>query len=109
MSTLPDQYPAILEELKKQIRQARLKASLAANAEMLTLYWQIGKTILEQQQQAGWGAKVIDNLSADLRKEFPDMQGISPRNLKQWYERIWGKQVNGCQQGQWVEGENKKG
>jgi predicted nuclease of restriction endonuclease-like (RecB) superfamily len=82
MSTLPDQYPTILEELKKQIRQARLKATLAANAEMLTLYWQIGKTILEQQQQAGWGAKVIDNLSADLRKEFPDMQGISPRNLK---------------------------
>jgi predicted nuclease of restriction endonuclease-like (RecB) superfamily len=82
MSTLPDQYPTILEELKKQIRQARLKASLAANAEMLALYWQIGKTILEQQQQAGWGAKVIANLSADLRKEFADMQGISPRNLK---------------------------
>lgn len=82
MSTLPDQYPAILEALKKQIHQARLKAALAANREMLTLYWQIGKTILEQQQQAGWGAKVIDTLSADLRKEFTDMQGTSPRNLK---------------------------
>ncbi len=49
---------------------------------MLYLYWRIGKTILEQQDKAGWGAKVIDRLADDLRKEFPDMQGLSPRNLK---------------------------
>jgi predicted nuclease of restriction endonuclease-like (RecB) superfamily len=82
MSKLPDQYPAIVEELKAQIRHSRLKATLAANASLLSLYWQIGQTILDQQQKAGWGAKIIDQLADDLRKEFPDMQGLSPRNLK---------------------------
>jgi len=75
-------YAIVLEELKQQIRATRFKAVISANASMLSLYWQIGSTILEQQDKAGWGAKVIDQLSADLRKEFPDMQGISPRNLK---------------------------
>ncbi len=82
MSTLPNHYLTLLEELNVQIRQSRLQATLAVNASMLTLYWQIGHTILEQQKQEGWGTKVIDRLGADLRKEFPDMQGLSPRNLK---------------------------
>ncbi len=82
MSTLPNHYLTLLEELKAQIRQSRLQATLAVNASLLTLYWQIGHTILEQQKQEGWGTKVIDRLGADLRKEFPDMQGLSPRNLK---------------------------
>jgi predicted nuclease of restriction endonuclease-like (RecB) superfamily len=49
---------------------------------MILMYWEIGKIILARQNKEGWGAKVIDRLSADLRKEFPDMQGLSPRNLK---------------------------
>jgi hypothetical protein len=53
MSKLPDYYPTIVEELKVQIRQSRLKATLAANASLLSLYWQIGQTILDQQQKAG--------------------------------------------------------
>lgn len=68
--------------MKDLVRQARLKAVLAANETMVMAYWQMGQTILQRQASAGWGAKVIDRLSADLRAEFPDMQGLSPRNLK---------------------------
>ena len=49
---------------------------------MVLLYWQIGRDILTRQEQEGWGAKVIDRLAADLRRAFPDMTGLSPRNLK---------------------------
>lgn len=49
---------------------------------MVTLYWDIGQAILKRQRSEGWGAKVIDRLSVDLRAAFPDMQGLSPRNLK---------------------------
>jgi predicted nuclease of restriction endonuclease-like (RecB) superfamily len=49
---------------------------------MIKLYWEIGRGILEKQEQEGWGAKIIDRLSADLKKEFPEMKGFSPRNLK---------------------------
>ena len=49
---------------------------------MVRLYWDIGRMILERQDRAGWGAKVIDRLAADLREAFPEMKGFSPRNLK---------------------------
>ncbi len=55
---------------------------MAANATMVILYWDIGRMILDRQKNEGWGARVIDRLSADLRETFPDMQGLSPRNLK---------------------------
>ena len=49
---------------------------------MVLLHWDIGRTILARQERAGWGAKVIDRLAADLLEAFPDMKGFSPRNLK---------------------------
>jgi len=55
--------------------------TLAANSAMVLVYWDIGRTILEKQQQQGWGAKIIDRLSHDLKSAFPDMSGFSPRNL----------------------------
>ncbi len=79
---LPADYATLLTELKQRIREERVRVVLAANAAMVLLYWDIGRTILQRQAQEGWGAKVIDRLSADLRREFPDMQGLSPRNLK---------------------------
>ena len=82
MQNLPDSYGQILEDIKAGIRQLRLKAVLSANAQMLSLYWQIGKTIVEQQQQANWGDKVTERLSDDLKREFPDMKGFSHRNIK---------------------------
>ncbi|MVN79257.1 DUF1016 family protein [Hymenobacter sp. HMF4947] len=72
----------LLDQLKTAIRTARLRATQAANAELLGLYWHIGQLILAQQQVQGWGAKVIDQLSAELRREFPTMKGLSARNLK---------------------------
>jgi len=79
---LPPGYAAILAELKDQIRSARIKAALAVNRELVLLYWRIGERILRQQQEEGWGSKVIDRLSLDLRWEFPEMKGLSSRNLK---------------------------
>lgn len=77
-----DNYDVFLKDLKTRIRQAHVKAALAVNKELIVLYWQIGREILARQQQEGWGAKVIDRLAKDLKREFPDMKGFSPRNLK---------------------------
>jgi predicted nuclease of restriction endonuclease-like (RecB) superfamily len=79
---LPAGYAELLESLKVRIRQAQLRAALSVNRELVLLYWHIGKQILQRQQQEGWGAKVIDHLALDLGREFPDMKGFSPRNLK---------------------------
>ena len=74
-------YDTFLHDLKARIRAARTRAALAVNRELVLLYWQIGRDILERQEREGWGAKVIDRLARDLRNEFPDMKGFSPRNL----------------------------
>lgn len=82
--TTPDttNYNHFLNDLKSRIRSARTRAALAVNRELVLLYWQIGRDILERQEREGWGAKVIERLATDLRAEFPDMKGFSPRNLK---------------------------
>lgn len=77
-----DNYEVFLKDLKTRIHRAQVKAALAVNKELIILYWQIGQEILARQQQEGWGAKVIDRLAKDLKREFPDMKGFSPRNLK---------------------------
>jgi len=81
-NTMPQSYALLLSNLKDRIRQERLRVVLASNAALVMLYWDIGQSILKKQSEEGWGAKVIDRLSADLSKEFPDMKGFSPRNLK---------------------------
>ncbi len=75
-------YANFLNSLRERIQQARVRAGLAVNRELILLYWQIGRDILEQQAALGWGARVIDLLAKDLRTSFPDMKGLSPRNLK---------------------------
>lgn len=79
---LPTDYVQIFGQIKQRIQQERLRVVLAANAAMVLLYWDIGRMILDRQARAGWGAKVIDRLSVDLREACPDMRGLSPRNLK---------------------------
>ncbi len=79
---LPHDYAKVLADLKRRIARERLQVVLSANAAMVILYWDIGRTILDRQIREGWGAKVIDRLAADLRQAFPDMHGFSPRNLK---------------------------
>lgn len=81
-SPIPTGYSIFLTELKTRIRQAQFKAAVSVNRELILLYWNIGKEILTNQDKLGWGSKVIDQLSQDLRKEFPDMKGFSVRNLK---------------------------
>jgi predicted nuclease of restriction endonuclease-like (RecB) superfamily len=79
---LPSAYPNFIAELKNKIAKERLKTVISANVSMLLLYWEIGNSILKQQQKEGWGTKVIDRMSYDLKQEFPAMKGFSPRNLK---------------------------
>ena len=74
-------YGVWLADLKARIAGARARAVLAANAEQIALYHELGREILARQGREGWGAKVIDRLSADLRAAFPDMKGLSTRNL----------------------------
>jgi predicted nuclease of restriction endonuclease-like (RecB) superfamily len=76
-----DTYEAFLHALKERIRTAQVRAALAVNAEVILLYWQIGREILARQQQQGWGSKVVEQLGKDLRREFPRMKGLSARNL----------------------------
>ena len=78
---IPTDYADWLASLKEQIRTARLKAGLAVNRELVLLYWRLGKEILARKSAEGWGTKVNAQLAKDLRAEFPDMKGLSPRNL----------------------------
>ncbi len=79
---LPADYVQWLASLKQRIHGARQRALLAANSVQIRLYHDIGREILERQNRQGWGARVIDRLSADLRAAFPDMKGLSASNLK---------------------------
>lgn len=74
-------YDHFLHDLKSRIRTARTRAALSVNRELIFLYWQIGRDILERQEREGWGAKVIERLATDLRAEFQDMKGFSRANL----------------------------
>jgi predicted nuclease of restriction endonuclease-like (RecB) superfamily len=79
---LNNDYIELLKSLKDRIRQARLRATVLVNNELLQLYWEIGNTILIQQKKEGWGTKVVDRMVSDLKFEFPDMKGLSSRNVK---------------------------
>ena len=79
---LPNDYDSFLKGLKERVRTAQLRASLAVNRELVLLYWSIGRDILARQKEQGWGAKIVDRLAEDLRREFPEVTGFSPRNLK---------------------------
>ncbi len=98
---LPADYADFLSGVKQRIRQARTTAVRAVNRELILLYWDLGRAIVEKQQTARWGDAVVERLAADLRAEFPDMRGFSGRNLrdmKRFYlayrdEAIWRQAV----------------
>ncbi len=75
-------YGSLLTEIKDRIRQAQTRAALSANAEMIAMYWDIGRMIHQRQQMEGWGAGVIPRLAADLKNELPEEKGFSERNIK---------------------------
>ncbi len=79
---IPDlEYQRFLEDLKRRVTGSQYKAALSVNQELVLLYYQIGKQILESQAKHGWGAKIIAQLSKDLQSAFPEMKGFSTRNL----------------------------
>ena len=75
-------YKSWADFITEKIKRAHTQTSFKVNAEMLTLYWEIGNSIIEKQQQNGWGSKVIELLAADISKNFPGNTGFSVRNLK---------------------------
>lgn len=75
------EYGPFLEQLKDRIRSAQMRAAVSVNQELVLLYWHIGQQILTAQQAQGWGARVIERISNDLRHEFPSMKGFSRSNL----------------------------
>ena len=74
-------YQDLLKDIKIRIRQAQLKAVIAANAEMLMLYWDIGRMIHLRQSTEGWGSRIIPRLAKDIRNEISEVKGFSERNL----------------------------
>jgi predicted nuclease of restriction endonuclease-like (RecB) superfamily len=82
---VPNDYKTLLSEIKQRIRTAQYAALKAVNKELISLYWDIGKTIVERQTGETWGKSVVEQLAKDLRREFPEMTGFSVQNL--WYMR----------------------
>ena len=80
-SALSSTYLELLDDLKQRIRGARIRAHLATNAELIKLYWDIGKTIADRQKSDGWGKDVVGRLSSDLSSEFPNIKGLSLSSL----------------------------
>jgi predicted nuclease of restriction endonuclease-like (RecB) superfamily len=81
-ASVPSSYEELVAAVRDRIVQGNARAAFSVNHELVMLNWDLGKHILHAQQQRGWGAGVIDRLSADLTRAFPDVQGFSPRNLK---------------------------
>ena len=80
---VPALYATLLADIKQRVRRAQVRAMLAVNAELIRLYWDIGRVIDERQQQEGWGAGVIPRLARDLHNDLPEEKGFFERNIKQ--------------------------
>jgi predicted nuclease of restriction endonuclease-like (RecB) superfamily len=78
---LPPGYGPFLEDLKSRIQAARVKAAVSVNRELIALYWNIGKSIVERQRAEDWGKAVVERLAADLQRAFPGIEGFSSRNI----------------------------
>ncbi len=78
---LPDNYFSLLLEVKERVRSAQYSAFRAVNKELVTLYWDIGKMIVDRQTDAAHGSAVAEQLASDLRDEFPGIKGFSRRNV----------------------------
>ena len=87
MSLFPagKEYASFLQEIKKRISDAQYAALKSVNKELISLYWDLGKEIVEKQHKFGWGKGIVENLSKDLQIEFVGIKGFSPQNL--WFMR----------------------
>ena len=75
-------YKDLLSEIKSRVRKAQSRFATAANTELLALYWDIGRLLVDRQKMEGWGAGVLRRLATDLKNELTNQQGYSERNLK---------------------------
>jgi predicted nuclease of restriction endonuclease-like (RecB) superfamily len=78
---MPPDYAEFLESLKARVRQAQTQAMLSVNRELIRLYWEIGREIVQRQDQAGWGRSVVEQLADDIRRSFLGMGGFSRTNV----------------------------
>nr|WP_320047474.1 PDDEXK nuclease domain-containing protein [uncultured Ilyobacter sp.] len=81
-------YHIFIKEIKEKVYRSQIKASISVNRELLNLYWEIAKGIVEKQRNSNWGDKVVERLSEKLKMEFPHMKGFSKRNIelmRKWY------------------------
>jgi DUF1016 N-terminal domain len=74
-------YYRFVDGIKQRIRAAQIKSAISANRELILLYWDIGRAIVDAQKDKGYSKRVVEMLSADLRREFPEMAGLSALNL----------------------------
>jgi predicted nuclease of restriction endonuclease-like (RecB) superfamily len=75
------EYKAFVHEIKQRIKSSQAKAAVAVNSSLIHLYWSIGKLIAEKQTVHSWGTNIVEQLSIDLKTEFPGISGFSARNL----------------------------
>ena len=89
LSILDNEYRNWIKELKSRYKQSQIKAAIRVNSELIRFYWELGKDIVNMKADVKWGDKFYENLSKDLKEEFPDAKGFSKRNLydmRQFYE-----------------------
>ena len=77
----PPDYATWLQDVKAHIQAARIGAARAVNRELILLYWDLGRGIVEKQELLGWGKSVVETLSTDLREAYPGVKGYSANNL----------------------------
>ena len=82
LDAIPGDFTTLLADVKERILAARTRAVLAVNAELVRLYWEVGRIIHERQKTEGWGAAVIPRLSSALKNELPEVKGFSERNIR---------------------------
>jgi len=84
-----------LQDVKARIQSARIAVARAANRELILLYWDLGRGIVEKQEEMGWGKSVVEMLSTDLREAYPGVKGFSANNL--WLMRQFEASLSRCQ------------
>ena len=92
---IPVGYGELFEQVKSEVQAARVRAARVVNVEVIDLYWRIGRLILNRRNSEGWGSRVVERLSADLRTEFPGMRGLAPRSLEymQTFASAWPEPI----------------
>ena len=86
--TIDKEYIQWISDIKRRYRNAQIKTAVKVNSEQLLFNWQLGRDLVIRRAEEKWGKGVVEQLSLDLQREFPEVKGFSTRNLwlmKQWY------------------------